>query len=402
VTAQTTIGGVISNPGSQINGSAWAVIMLYLLGTGLLFISFRMSSKFAGKISGFSLAAAIPALGLAAGARVAAFAGRNAVGRPALRASEGLKTRAQNAADGSWAQTLYKFGSQGLKGVGKSDFNAMRTPLGAGVAGLSNMKADALAGKKLGGAEGARKLAAKRAAENAEFLHVDKNAQKDIVRDAVKAELGRNPALQERHNEALQAAAAHDTEVKSATKDHATAQEDFVRAQAAFERTRGGDPEAAATAEQVVKNSEANLKTQADRIARATKQLGAAKQVIENIEGEAKSSAIASGTLKDFKKEGELAAHLAANRFTSAFFTDTENKKIADLARKEVNDHHEKKEAKKIADYLKEKTGDGHGHDVPKPAAAPKPEVHDTHGADHGHGDAHAAEKHDDHGHAHS
>jgi hypothetical protein len=365
--------------------------MLYVIGTGLLFVSFKMASKFAGTISGFNMAAAIPALGLAASARVAGFAGRNFVGRPALRASEGLKTRAQNAADGSLAQALYKFGSQGLKGVGKSDFNAMRTPLGAGVAGLTNLKADTLAGKKIGGAEGMRKAAAKRAAENAEFLHVSKKDQENIVKDAVHAEIGANPALQERHTSATQAVTTHEAERDDATAKHAAALERLTKAEAELTAARqSGDARATDVAERKVASSDYNMREQKKRIDDAQKKIENAKAAVQNIEGQAKASAIASGNLKEYKKEADLAATLAEKRFTSFLFRESENQKIAQLARKEVGEHHEKKEAKKIADYLKEKAGDdhGHGHEAPKPAPTPRPATpaHEEHHGEDGGG----------------
>jgi hypothetical protein len=266
---------------------------------------------------------------------------------------------------------------------------------------LTNLSADTLAGKKVGGAEGMRKAAAKRAAEDAEFFHAGKGEKENAEKKAINAELRTNSDLAQRHAEASQAVDTHETEHKAATESHKAAQEELVRAVAAMERARGGDAEVAAAAEQTVKSSKDNLNTQTERIKRATQQLGLAKQVVKNIEDEAKTNAIASGNLRDFKSEGEIAATIAQNRFGARFSTAEENRRIAELARKEVKDHHEKKEAKKIADYLKEKTGDGHGHDVPKPAAAPKPQVHETHGADQGHGDAHAGGHGDEHGEHH-
>ncbi|MBV9159744.1 MAG: hypothetical protein JO019_04075 [Candidatus Kaiserbacteria bacterium] len=67
-----SMGAIIANPAQQLtqNSSAWVTIMVYMIGTGLLFVSLRLASKFAGTISGL----ATPST-LAQGAlKVAAFA----------------------------------------------------------------------------------------------------------------------------------------------------------------------------------------------------------------------------------------------------------------------------------------------------------------------------------------
>ncbi len=58
----TTLGAVIANPETQLAGSGWVTILVYLIGIGLLFVSFRMAGKFAGSISGFKIGA-LPLLG---------------------------------------------------------------------------------------------------------------------------------------------------------------------------------------------------------------------------------------------------------------------------------------------------------------------------------------------------
>lgn len=97
----TALGAITANPSVLGTTSAWHTIMLYILGTALLFISFRLSSKFAGTISGFNLAslAALTPLGFAgkfaAGAAGASL--RQGAGRIAYSRSEALKEKARTA-----------------------------------------------------------------------------------------------------------------------------------------------------------------------------------------------------------------------------------------------------------------------------------------------------------------
>ncbi|MCE9541767.1 hypothetical protein K8R03_04410 [Candidatus Kaiserbacteria bacterium] len=93
-----TLGALIQNPASQSTGDVWKIIFIYLLGTGLLFISFRLSSSFAGSISGFNLAQAIAASPLTQGARfIAAPILKNTRGRFALNDSSRLAKESKQA-----------------------------------------------------------------------------------------------------------------------------------------------------------------------------------------------------------------------------------------------------------------------------------------------------------------
>ncbi|PIR82868.1 hypothetical protein COU20_00005, partial [Candidatus Kaiserbacteria bacterium CG10_big_fil_rev_8_21_14_0_10_59_10] len=103
LTGVDTIGSIINDPSKQLTTNGWTVILLYILGTGLLFISFKVSSKFAGRISGFNMASMIPglgvaagALGVAAGARFAGFAARQGIGRPALAVSKRMEAASKD------------------------------------------------------------------------------------------------------------------------------------------------------------------------------------------------------------------------------------------------------------------------------------------------------------------
>ncbi len=91
------LGSIAANPASL--STAWQSILVYALGTALLFISFRLSSKFAGHISGFNLGALATMIPLGLASRfIAAPAMRGAfAGRRALNKSEALQKGARNA-----------------------------------------------------------------------------------------------------------------------------------------------------------------------------------------------------------------------------------------------------------------------------------------------------------------
>ena len=386
-----TIGALAQNPTSAANISA---LLSFVIILGLLFASFKLASKFSSGVGGFNFAAMVPALGLAMGARAVAFGGRQTIGRGSLAASDAFKKRAQNSVDGSLVQSLYKFGSNRFKGVATSDMNAMRSPLGASVAKSTGLSLDALAGKALKGYEGSLKERAKNFAHDAEQLHVDTKKQAEITKDAVRDELAKNPALAERHATVSTIISTNTNEKAAAEKLRDNAREEALKAGAEASAATTSDARSAAQAK--LANHQNILREQEARIKRATDTLKNSTAALKNIEEEAKTNALASGSLKTYKNEAELAATLAHSRFTNiltraAGISTIENDRLAQLSRKEVGEHHEKKEAKKIADYLKEKAGD-HGDDhAPKTAAQPV-------AATSGHADTPPAASHDDHG----
>ncbi len=103
----TPIGTIIADPSTLSAGpGAWSTILLYILGTGLLFISIRLSSKFAGSISGMKY---VPGLfkntvGTAVAAPFALTAGRaipmlmqRTLGARALGTANSLRSAAQTS-----------------------------------------------------------------------------------------------------------------------------------------------------------------------------------------------------------------------------------------------------------------------------------------------------------------
>lgn len=177
-----TLGDIIADPQKQLVSGGWTIIIVYIIGIGLLFLSFRMASKFAGTISGFNLAAAIPAYGLGVLGRVGGVLGRQAIGRPALNIGDRLQNRSGQTT--GLARSLYDFGAQKFKGVAKSDFNAMRTGFGSAVAGAAGKKVDDIVGKSIGGFVGSQNATLKRIAETARRTKPDDDTKKAGQEDA--------------------------------------------------------------------------------------------------------------------------------------------------------------------------------------------------------------------------
>ncbi len=118
-----TIGGATSAPADNVTA-----IFGYILILGMLFLSFKLSSKFASQIAGFSMASMVPgaALGLAAGAT--GFLGRNVAGR----GMAALRGKMQNA---GWTDAEKHTGIKGwamrktvmgANKVAKTNFNPLQ------------------------------------------------------------------------------------------------------------------------------------------------------------------------------------------------------------------------------------------------------------------------------------
>lgn len=379
-----SLGKLVSDPTSSFDMKA---LFGYLIVLGLLFASIKISSAFSTKISGFNFAAMIPALGLAGGARIAAFAGRQTIGRASQAGSDALTRRGANARPGSVAQSLYTFGSNSLKGIAKSDMNAMRTPVGSVVAKVSGIDAKALAGKEVKGFDGTQQARAKKFAENADMLHVDEKKHKKLTDTAVNDELAKNPELKERHTDASQALDLHQQKLVDAERGQTAAMENMTKtvkdAQQRVDSASTDDERSTAQTEldRTRAEHQTQIEEQTGKITRAKKDIETAKGAVAHVENVAKENAIAGGKLKrEYMKEADLAATIAHNRFTNtlARFTgwnDIGSDALAQRARKEVGEHHEQKEAKKIMKYLKEKT-DGGSAAAPTPAAAPSAPSH--------------------------
>ncbi len=379
------LGAIISDPAGQLaNIDGWNAVLVYIIGVGLLFVSFRMAGKFAGTISGFSLAAAIPALGLAAGARLGGVLGRQAIGRPSAAIGARLQEASQDKSRSRVSRQLLDFSAQRFKGVAKRDFNAARTPLGGVVAGVSGISAKALAGKELGGFEGGQKALADRLAKQASRMTADAEGQRKQIEKAIGAEIRNDPQLAREHGQASRSATEaekeHGDEQGKLAAMHDTHAAEMKELHTALEEARrGGDDSGARSAQQNIAEARARqaqaIQEQTDRIKKASEVVEHTQAIRGGVEDRASARALATGRLPTFSRTNEAkktAADLARNRLTSVLFTDKENDRLAKLAGKLEGEHHAYEEMKKSGFLKAIKEAQKHDeHEAPTPKAAP-------------------------------
>ncbi|MEK7134065.1 MAG: hypothetical protein AAB804_03265 [Patescibacteria group bacterium] len=176
ITSGSTIGGIVEAPAESIP-AAFGYFMIL----GMIFLSFRLSSSFASKIAGFSMASIAPALGLAAGARVAGLLGRYGLGIPggmAARRLTALGKDQEGRGNVLTGKGIQRFANRLQSATEKRDFNLMNTSLGKQITATAGLKGKWTGATKFGGIEGVTKKQAEGYAKDAEkmtFTHEEKS-----------------------------------------------------------------------------------------------------------------------------------------------------------------------------------------------------------------------------------
>lgn len=144
INARDTIGALLTDPTKQVLADGWSVLFVYIIGTGLLFTSFRLSSSLAGSISGIKLGQMAAGMPLALGFAGAAKGLQYTVGRGLSKAADSKGAQAQTAhmqalnsgkaEDFARAEKLRKQKDM-LEKSAKSSFNLMNTAVGKGLTG---------------------------------------------------------------------------------------------------------------------------------------------------------------------------------------------------------------------------------------------------------------------------
>ena len=382
-----SLGALINDPTNASNMSA---LFGYIIILGLLFASFKISSSFSTKIAGFNFAAMIPAIGLATGARVAAFAGRQTIGRASMAVSDRLKTAAGNEKSSMFVRRMADFGSQRFKSVAKQDFNVTRTPLlGTAVSGTAGIKEDVLAGKKVGGFEGSEEAKAHRIAEQARRMAPNAATQAKIVSQAIEAELKKDPDLAHQHKQATEEHKTATTEANAEQETLSTMHEKHTQEMrtlhnALEEARNSGDAGAVTSAEERVAEARQTqaqaIEEQTVRIKRANDAVTHATNQIDRVKNVATQRAIDTGRLggnlkinskgevEGFQSAAKLAGALVKSGFTSSLFTKAENERLARMAGHEVGVQDRRKKVKEL--HLAEAIAGLEGGEAP-PAGAP-------------------------------
>ncbi len=395
-----TLGDLATNPTSTPD---MAALFNYIIILGLLFISFKLSSTFAGKIAGFNFASLVPALGVGLGARFAGVLGRQFIGRPALNISERLQGRSK-AAESAFARRLYDFGAQGFKGVAKRDFNAMRTPFGTAIQQTAGIKKlDTLAGKELKGFEGTQKEFLKRTGEAARRMEYSKEDQDEIKAKGFDRALRKNADLAQRFAEAEKAHGENTSNRDQLRRDEAGMKEEFAGIMRNLQttlaneqraltvnpadggaRSRAREAEEAITRERERQTRE--LREHESRIKEASRAAKQSGEIFENVKKNVHETAVAAGYVpKEFKKAGDIAKDIVRGSFTATLFrasglSDRSNEK---LAKKAVIEAGKQKRQQRVRDEfmpaLKDFAQEGEPHAPAAPAASATPGAEEGH-----------------------
>lgn len=232
--ATTPIGDIISDPSSAPTG-AWITILVYIIGTGLLFASLKLASSFAGSIGGGYGAGwnLTKLLSLTPLAGVAAFAGagmrRGFGGRAAFRSlelEEDIEKQRRSVRRAA-PEDKYKENQKLMellkqKGAAdktaKREFNFENTELGKA---LKKVGMPSLAGDTKGGFEGPRKKTAEEAAKATEAAVVSNKQAEQIAKEAMAQQVeSQKKQLEEQRSTNEQVVKAVQTVADSAKRPH--------------------------------------------------------------------------------------------------------------------------------------------------------------------------------------
>lgn len=197
---QDTLGNLAADPQGQVRTDGWRILFVYFLGTGLLFLSFRLSSSLAGSISGIKVGQMAAGIPLAFGMRGAGFLGQRTIGYGANKSAQSKGALASQARLNANREGISKkerdfFNKQAEKYEGQkarremvagSSFNLMNTALGKAIAGGAGLKGVA-AGEKKGSFKETVDARSKAAIEQAAKTNLTDD-DKATVRKAALAE----------------------------------------------------------------------------------------------------------------------------------------------------------------------------------------------------------------------
>lgn len=385
-----TLGDLVANP---TKATDLAALFNYIIVLGLLFISFKLSSTFAGKIAGFNFASFAPALAAGFGARAVGILGRQFIGRPALNVSQRLQERAARAAQDGRSRTagLYDFTAQQFRRAAKRDFNAMRTPLGTAIQQTAGIKKlDTLAGATVKGFEGSQDAYKKRMAEATRRMTVTKIDQDAAEKDAVRKQALESPALARDHEAARKMLETATGEQRHHEEQMAKIQDGFAGQMKTMldklDRTRQTSGSGSAEAQRVEREIVAARKNQKEQILEQNVRIKNASELTERAQREQgriyenlKEAAIQSGKIpREYKEAGEIAENLTKESFTSALFKASglsakSNEKFAkEVAREAGKQQRQQRVKDEFGPALKDFTKDDESHAPAAPAAPTK------------------------------
>lgn len=210
VYVKPTIGSVITDP-TALTANGWSAIMIYILGIGMLYLSFKVSSSVAGQISGFNVASLglnrAGFLGLSLASLPGSLLG-NRLARNAMRNSGALDERIKEKSqrlihleEGSAAhgqaireiESLRKQKAEADKAANRN-MNFMNSSIGKAIAARAGVK---MGGKSEGYAAQQKKIA-EEAAKSASDLVISKKGAEKLAGEKIAEELAKQTAPHEK------------------------------------------------------------------------------------------------------------------------------------------------------------------------------------------------------------
>lgn len=405
--SQATLGAALSDP---TNGSNISALFTYVLILGLLFATFKVSSMWAHKIGGFSMAAMLPGLGFAGAGRLAGLLGKNTIGL----AARGLSGRvsdlgaAHDKKGNAVRGALYGGLAKQLAKPYERDFNLMNTKFGKDITGIAGLKggwagetkgkglkeddkkaAEGYAKRSEKAAEGLQKDLAKNkgamlaeAARGIEDLPENKERRKQLrtMEETAKEQLEQSKKSLETNKEALaRATETHEAEKTAAETAIKSSEENMKTVVSRLERDKEYAPESAHGEfdKQIAAAKAAhadNMNTEKAKIASASAQVARLQSVVKadedviagapkRLEDIAKQNREFEAKMKEAgEKAGEgvyaaalgevsaekIAGKLVPGRLTNIFNKSAENDHLTALTRKHIKETGEEKNIKKI------------------------------------------------------
>ncbi|MBI5457623.1 hypothetical protein HY971_02775 [Candidatus Kaiserbacteria bacterium] len=148
-----TLGGLLSEPTKAVNLES---LFIYIIVLGMLFFSFKLSSLFASRIGGFSMASMVPGIGLGLAGLATGIVGRTLGGWTASRGLTAMRNRglAYQTQTGQWvggasSGPASRFLAARLAGLQKASFNPLKTKTVGSVASTFGIP-KVLSGAKMG------------------------------------------------------------------------------------------------------------------------------------------------------------------------------------------------------------------------------------------------------------
>lgn len=219
--------GTLADDPTKLDPNAWRQLIFLIIGTGILFIGIRASSKFSASIavmgSARGLAGFASLLPVSLATRFGASLGQQTIGRANLLASQRLLEAAKQQEQGGRAQKMLDFGSRKFMQAASVNFNALNTSLAKQYGkDLNARNSTLLTGKNLKGFVGSENRKVEKAAELGDRMKMtDAEALKQAIRE--------NPALGAKHEETKNTVSSSEEELGKIVQQQAKMVESFEK-----------------------------------------------------------------------------------------------------------------------------------------------------------------------------